>query len=155
MKLALAIVSFVLGVGSLSEARDFYDASFSISASYAQIESGSETYFDGATYTVRYSDDYQFCFVYVNNERRDCRLVRMDSFSGPTIEVSPYLIRELFDNSFNLVGRRISNQAQAAFRRLIHRLPDVTTLGPDKSYFYQLDDCEPEALHVKISRLYN
>ncbi len=150
----LLLIATLLECG-LAEARNFYRAHFEFKASYTNIRTGSKKLFEDSV-TVSYSDDAAFCIFQYGKQESPCHLLSFRNgkdIEAPLIDMSVDYLRGLFVSAASTTSG-LNDWERAAVVRLIQKYPsEPIKLFYDKSYYYQLHDEQPEAIHVQLSGL--
>jgi hypothetical protein len=135
-----------------AQAREFYKTNFGFDLSYTSIRTGTDDLFGGSV-GVLYSDDADFCYLQIGSEEIPCQISSFDSGDEPTIQIAKALIIKAFLTRLEHVTD-VTEVQRSAVKRLIVRFPDeVTIMNRNTSVFYQLDDEQPEAIHIQVSYL--
>lgn len=142
-----------LWTGTQSQARNFYKTSFSLSASYTNIDTGSKGLFSQTSIPIRYSDDGDFCIIYFEQIQYPCASITLTPDRAYSIKVQ--VPRDLMVKFFKGIMDKTAHDAdlKSSFHRLIALLPDGYNLSNSSYYSFQLHDDQPEAIHVWIHEL--
>ncbi|MGZ3770585.1 MAG: hypothetical protein ACXVCP_13440 [Bdellovibrio sp.] len=150
MKLLGTLILFLIAT-TVAEARNFYRTEFTFFSDYTNIRTGSKDLFYDRV-TVLFSDDGDFCYFEYKDREEVCKIAKQERFDDPVILLPLPLIKALFVAASE--NHKLAQNEMDAVKRLIELFPSDLYLSRSSGYVrYQLDDKQPEAIHVQISGL--
>jgi hypothetical protein len=148
---ALVFAAFAL-VSPRAEAREFYKTGSNLELTYTSLVTGTEKVFT-LPFEVRYSDDGKFCQVNISSQVLKCYL--RDHYGT---KKNVFLDRNLWVSLFQgLAGEGVLpmmyfEKLNRIFSKYASDKASYWLLNFQEVYRIQVDDEQPEAFHIQLSR---
>ena len=150
---SILLVSALLLSGTQAMARNFYFAQMQATVHFSQLDQLTDVVTENFTLDVRYSDDHDFCRVYVGKQDFGCQTYH----PAGTPEIATITInREELGAMIAEVIKfeRCAPPITEAWQRLAVYLSDTVDLEHQGMDFYQqIHDREPESFHLWLYEL--